>query len=476
MTLAKLQIPEERLPAPTEREAQHYWKRILATLHQRGQLRKRPRQGGYVAPQLAATLLLPERIIFILDMQQLGGIGREIWASDPDLRQQWGAALDGRVIFATDAAGLALTVGRDPALGARLRALSGKESVAKLPRKIPLTLEDIPPAPYTVRLGYAAGQKPVDLDLEGAQRAILTGGATGYGKTNFLLSALLQLASKNRPETLQLAVIDLKEVDFTGALARLPHYFRPVAYDLAAAEELIERVEAERIRRQTLLHQAEVPTWQAYNESNPAPFPLLLLIIDEVADLAATPTRETLIQLARKGRATRISLLAATQHPTGQVLDAQIKANLPTAIAFRTRSQSNSRVILDHGGAEQLRVPGRALTFLGGWQTVQTLCVDREIIESLVGSQIQAPRPTFSADERFLIELAQREFQGEFKIQALYQHPANAIATPGAGTQHRVSKRRITRLAHQWEQRGWLTVPLDVTSARRLTAAVRELL
>ena len=102
---------------------------------------------------------------------------------------------------------------------------------------------------------------------------------------------------------------------------------------------------------------------------------------------------QTLIQLARKGRAAGISLLVATQHPTTDVLDTQVKANLPTAIAFRTKSGSDSRVILDRNGAEELPVPGRALIFQAGWQQVQTFYVPRERVTQLLGSQVRAPPP-----------------------------------------------------------------------------------
>ena len=134
------------LPPATEREARTYWQAVLATLHQRGQLQERPRQGGYVIPQLSTTLLLPQRIIYLLDMQHLGGISRETWALDQDLWRQWRAALDGRVVFVTDSAGLAITVGRDPALGERLRALSSEEDKddATWPAQLELSAAELP--------------------------------------------------------------------------------------------------------------------------------------------------------------------------------------------------------------------------------------------------------------------------------------------------------------------------------------------
>ena len=271
-----------------------------------------------------------------------------------------------------------------------------------------------------MRLGYTAAERAIELDLAQRDRAILVGGTSGYGKTNCLRSLVLQLVCRQPAARLQLAVVDLKEVDFTGPLARLPHYFRPVAYQLAAAATLIEQVEAERLRRQALLHQAEVSDWRQYNAQADAPLPLLLLVVDEVADLVASPAMQTLIQLARKGRAAGISLLVATQHPTTDVLDTQVKANLPTAIAFRTKSGSDSRVILDRNGAEELPVPGRAMIFQDGWQQVQTFYVPRERVTQLLGSQVRAPRPTLNEDEAALVRHALQELDGNFIINKLY--------------------------------------------------------
>ncbi|MEA3310090.1 MAG: FtsK/SpoIIIE domain-containing protein, partial [Chloroflexota bacterium] len=452
------QIQGHEMPAPTEREARHYWKNILATLHQRGELQKRPRQGGYVVPQLTVTLLLPQRIIFVLNMQQLGGISRETWASDLDLWRQWRAALDGRVVFVTDSAGLAITVGRDPALGEQLRALPEQEAAAKeLPTKILLTADDMPTAPYTVRLGYTVGEAPVDLQLASKHPAILVGGTARYGKTTFLLSTVLQLTKKHTPKELQLAVIDLKQLDFTGEIARLPHYFRPVAYEDNTAEILIQQVEAERMRRRVVFNRAEVSNWLSYNEQADTPLPLLLLVVDEAADLA--DSAETLIQLVRKGVTAGISLIVATQHPTSDVVSSHIKANLPTAIAFRTRSTSDSRVILGRNGAEELRTKGRALWFnddddWDGWQTVQTLYVDRAIRTALLNSGQPATTPhslpssVLSAEEVALVDYALTELDGKFLISEL------AVALQG-----QVSRRRISNYAQQWEQRGWLTTP-----------------
>ncbi len=444
------------------------WRGVLTTLKQRGLLLPRPQQGGYLVPEGVLPVVLPERVIFVLDMQRLGNIPRERWV-EPELAAQIRATLGGHAVVVTDSAGLAVQIARAPGLPETLTP-----AAASLPRHVPLTPEHLAAQPYTVTLGYAA-RGPVTLDLAGAHRAILTGGTSGSGKTTFLLSGVVQLAAKHPPAELQLALLDPKRVDFGGVTA-LPHLFQPVAHELADCAALIERVAGEMHRRMTLFQRAGVSRWERYNAAASEPLPLLLLVVDEVADFAGTPPMATLVDIARKGRAFGISLMAGTQHPTRAVIDSQVKANLPTSIAFRTRSGSDSRVILDAHGAEHLRVPGRCLAQLDtGLVEVQTLYVDPEDLTPVLGplSTGQATAG-LSAVESSLVRLAQGEFAGAFNVTALYEHPWNVLSE--APRRYRISKRQLIRLAQQWEQRGWLTGQADAASPRRVTPELCALL
>ncbi len=451
MSISALQVTREAA-------TREFWRVLMGTLRERQVLRARPRQGGYVLPEARCAFSLPDRVIFVLDMQRLGGIPREMWLKHP-IWKQWRAALDGRPVFVTDSAGLAVTVGREPLAPA-------SRSKHTLPARILLTAAEIPDAPYCVRLGYDEKNQPLDLNLAQEQRAILMGGASGYGKTNTMKSFVMQLATKHTLDEIRFAIVDTKEVDFTGSIAHLPQLFTSIAYTLTAAEELIERVEAERVRRQRLMHQAQVSDWQQYNAKSDVPFPLLLLIVDEAADFK--DDMATLINIARKGRAFGISLVLGTQRPDSKVISGQVTANLPTAIAFRTRTNGESRVILDRAGAEDLTRPGQALIFSNGWLKVQTLLVTD--IEAFIHSDIHVQAPTLTDAETFLVCLAQEEYGGVFNIQRLYEDPQNVTATG-----YRVSKRQITKLAQRWEKCGWLTQPIDVTQPRQVTAEILSL-
>jgi hypothetical protein len=422
-----------------------YWRQIVATLNQRSLLRERPRQGGRVLPQ-ADAILLPDRCIFALDMQRLAGIPREAWL-DRALWDQWRAALQGRRCFVSDGGGLAICVDRQP--GAQPR---------RLPAVIPLDLGDLPEKPYTVVLGHTR-RGPVTLDLAGDQRAILVGGTSGSGKTNLMQSVILQLAAKHTPDEVRFAIVDTKEVDFGPAFERLPHLFAPPAHDLEEAARLVEAVEGERLRRQGVMAAVGVADWRDLPESEA--LPLLLLAVDEAADFTRTVTMETLVDLARKGRAMGVSIILGAQSPTSKVIDPQVRANLPTAIAFQTRTDIESRVILGRKGAEGLDRPGLALTFVGGrWERVQTLRVTLEAV-----GDVAAPGwPALSDVEAALVEYALDQLEGCFTINALYD------AFKG-----QISRRQLVKLARQWEHRGWLTEPAHATDPRRVTSELLAL-
>jgi hypothetical protein len=409
-----------------------YWRGIVATLHQRGLLRERPRRGGKVLPE-ADAILLPDRCIFALDMQRLAGIPREAWL-EPALWRQWRAALQGRRVIVSDGAGLFIQVARRP----------GQQQVKRLPQAIPLDLGALPEEPYTVVLGHTR-RGPVTLDLAGDHRAILTGGTSGSGKTNLMQSVVLQLAARHAPAEFRAAIVDTKAVDFGRDYEGLPHLFEPVAHDLEAAARLIERVEAERLRRQAVMAQAGAADWRDLSEEEK--LPLLMLVVDEAADFARAPAMDTLVEIARKGRAMGIAILLGTQSPSSRVIDPQVRANLPTAIAFQTRTEVESRVILGRKGAEGLNRPGLALAFVGGeWRTVQTLRVESEAVRALIGRTTVPQLPALDGVETGLVRYAVHNLGGAFVVNQLYEQFAGQI-----------SKRRLTALAQQWESRGWLT-------------------
>lgn len=425
---------------PLTGEIVTYWRAIVGTLDQRGLLRERPRRGGAVLPECDAYLFT-DRVIYALDLQRLAGISRERWL-ERNLWAQWRAALQGRRVFVSDGGGLAICVARQPG-----------EQVKRLPKVIPLTIGQLADKPYRVTLGYSK-RGPVILDLAGEHRAVLIGGTSGSGKTNLMQSIILQLAAKHTPAELRVAIVDCKQVDFGADYEQLPHLFAPIAHDLGEAAELIERVEAERLRRQSVMAAAGVADWRKCEGLG-----LLLLVVDEAADHAKTPAMTTLVDVARKGRAMGVSLVLGTQSPSSKVIDPQIRANLPTGIAFQTRTDIESRVILGKRGAEALNRPGLALAFLGGrWERIQTLRVGQNTAADFITDRVTVKRPTLRAVEAALVSYAVVHLDGAFIVNRLYDHHKGLI-----------SKRALTTLAQKWEQRGWLTTPATRSEPRKVT-------
>jgi len=219
---------------------------------------------------------------------------------------------------------------------------------------------------------------------------------------------------------------------------------RPVATTEPDAVDLIEWCVQEMERRQTMMQAAQVTRWDRLPIEER--FPLLLLVVDECADFAASGVMGNLVELARKSRASGISLIAATQRPDANVLNPQVKANLTTRLAFRVASHYDSQIILDRTGAECIKRTGLIFTNAGGkWRKVQAAYVpDDQVGEWVTVAPIA---PVLSDIERALVAYAVEELDGRFIVNQLYE------AVDG------MSKRQLTKLAQNWERRGWLTEP-----------------
>jgi len=412
-------------------EVRQYWRGVTSTLGQRGLLRQfRQTADGGKEPVLPCThyLVQPDYVAFVLDMFRLAGVSREQWL-DADMWAQLRATLQGRRCFVADGAGLAVVVARNPD-AERIR----------LPARLVLTPDLVPDGDYTATLGQSVGG-PVILNLAEGERAILFGGSTGTGKTRTIISLVLQVAQKCGPDKLALAVVDLKRLDFV-ALDGLLHLVRPVATSESDAEALVAWCVQEMERRQVVMQAANVTRW---DRMGAARFPLLVVVVDEVADFAGGDVMADLVKLARKGRASGVSLILATQRPDAQVLSRQVKANVTARVAFRVTDNTESRIILDRTGAEKLRRRGLALTNVGGtWRKVQCAFVPDDATGDWC--EVAPTGPVLSEVEVSLVRYAVQELDGAFVVNRLYDaHKAD------------ISKYKLTNLARTWETRGWLT-------------------
>ncbi|HEX2032719.1 MAG TPA: DNA translocase FtsK 4TM domain-containing protein [Chloroflexota bacterium] len=200
---------------------------------------------------------------------------------------------------------------------------------------------------------------------------LLIAGQTGSGKSFCINSIITSLLFQCTPEELHLLMIDPKMVEL-AQYEDIPHLRYPVVVDLAEAGKVLLWAVEEMERRYRLMRDAGYRNIDSYNKAaatNPRPddvppealplkpFPYMVIIIDELADLmmfAPDDVEPAICRLTAKARAVGIHLVVATQRPSVDVVTGLIKANMPSRIAFAVSSQIDSRVVLDMGGAESL--------------------------------------------------------------------------------------------------------------------------
>jgi DNA segregation ATPase FtsK/SpoIIIE, S-DNA-T family len=210
-------------------------------------------------------------------------------------------------------------------------------------------------------LGRDLSGTPVVTDMTKAPH-LLVAGSTGSGKSVAVNSIVCTLLMQYTPDELKFIMVDPKMVELI-VYNHIPHLLAPVVTELERVVSLLKWAVKEMERRYKLLAQKGYRNVESYNKAARGgsvglePLPYIVIIIDELADLMmmAPDEVETLVcRLAQMARAIGIHLILATQRPSVDVVTGLIKANFPTRMAFAVTSQTDSRVILDQNGAEQL--------------------------------------------------------------------------------------------------------------------------
>jgi len=241
------------------------------------------------------------------------------------------------------------------------------------------------PSPLSLALGKDIAGKPVIADLARMPH-LLVAGTTGSGKSVALNAMILSLLYKAEPRQVRLILIDPKMLELS-VYEGIPHLLSPVVTDVKLAANALNWGVGEMERRYRLMSTLGVRNLAGYNArvaeakkagkplTNPfsltpeAPepieeMPLIVIIIDELADLMMVTGKkieELIARIAQKARASGIQLILATQRPSVDVITGLIKANIPARIAFQVASKVDSRTILDQMGAETLLGQGDML-------------------------------------------------------------------------------------------------------------------
>ena len=259
-------------------------------------------------------------------------------------------------------------------------------------------------------LGRDVAGKAVIANLAKAPH-LLIAGSTGSGKSVCMNTLIMSLLSKFSPYDLRLILVDPKFVEL--AMYRpIPHLITPVVNNAKQVPLALRWGVNEMERRYQILASVKAKNLEAFNNRprKPEPdldehgnlipdkLPLLVIIIDELADImmseAKSEVETSICRIAQKGRAAGIHLIIATQTPRKDIITGVIKANLPTKIAFRVTSGIDSRVILDTVGAERLLGNGDMLFLAPGGEGMErvqgTLVSDPEIqrVVDFVSAQV----------------------------------------------------------------------------------------
>ena len=327
--------------------------------------------------------------------------------------------------------------------------------------------------PLAVPLGRTVSGDVMVADLTKMPH-LLIAGATGSGKSVAINVILTSILFKAKPSQVKILLIDPKKVELS-VYNGIPHLLSPVVSDPKKAARALAKVVAEMERRYELFAAFGIRNLAGYNQrvtkeedDEHHPLPLILVVVDELADLMMTVSHDVedaIVRIAQMGRAAGIHMIIATQRPSVDVITGLIKANVPSRIAFAVSSGVDSRTILDANGAERLLGRGDML-----FQPidknkpirVQGAFISDQDVEAVVNF-IKEERPA-EYDEAMVVSDAEMEAAQEAEdTDPLFDEALDFVtdqqraSTSMIQRRFRIGYNRAARILDEMEQRGYVS-------------------
>ncbi len=332
-------------------------------------------------------------------------------------------------------------------------------------------------SPVTMALGREASGKIIVADLTRMPHMLIAG-ATGSGKSVCINDIIVSMIYKSSPQDVRFILVDPKMVEMT-MYGSLPHLLIPVVTEPKKAAGAMRWAVKEMTDRYKLFSAENARNIDRYNERVGKPqekLPRIVVIIDELAELmmiAPEEVEDSIRRIAQLGRAAGIHLILATQRPDATVITGLIKANIPSRAAFAVSTATNSRIILDMGGAEKLLGHGDMLFHPDGSAKptrLQCAFVSDEEVERIVAHfRVVTNRPVF--DDQILDDVSAMEKSGatggafgEGKqddellgeaVRVVFEH--GQASTSMVQRRLRVGYARASRLIDIMEQKGYVS-------------------